>query len=322
MEYTTLTGTGITVSRLCLGTMTFGGQMDEQQGCRAVDRALDAGVNFFDTANRYTGGKSEIIVGKALKGKRDKIILATKVGNKVSDAPNQTGSSRLHIFQQVEQSLKSLQTDYIDIYYLHTPDYVSPVEETVDAMDALVRSGKVRYIGCSNFAAWQACRMRYEADARGKNKPVAAQMVYNLITRGLEQEFIPCAKTLGMGVVVYNPIAAGFLTDKYADKKKLENTRFTLDSGYAQRYWNDDNLAAWDAVKAVADKAGTSMLDLAMRWIYSTGHVDSILTGFSSQEQLEANLKSLDNGKLPPEIMAECDVIWQNLSGTRFKYNR
>ncbi len=322
MEYAALTGTGISVSRLCVGTMTFGEQVDEREGIRCVDRALDAGVNFFDTANRYVDGKSEEILGKALAGKRDKVIVATKVGNPVPGCDHERGSSRVHILRQIENSLKRLKTDYVDLYYLHSPDTVTPVEETIETMDGLVRSGKVRYIGSSNFAAWQACRMHYTAKASHRSSPVAAQMVYNLITRGLEQEFIPFLKAHGQSLVVYNPIAGGLLTDKYAEKKKLENTRFTRSSMYADRYWNDDNLAAWDAVQAIAKNAGIPMHELAMRWVYSTGNVESIITGFSSVSQLEANLKSLDAGKLPPDVMQACDQVWQALSGTRFKYNR
>ena len=322
MEYANLTGTGITVSKLCLGTMTFGEQVDEKAAMKAVDYALDQGVNFIDTANRYTDGKSEEILGRALTGKRDKIILATKVGNFVNNLPNGRGSSRLHILQQLETSLKRLKTDYIDIYYLHLPDPNTPVQETLDTLDTLVRSGKIRYLGLSNFAAWQACQMYHTALDRNCSFPVINQMVYNMITRGLEQEFIPFLKAYTLGLVVYNPIAAGLLTDKYAAKKKLENTRFAQNKQYEDRYWNDDNLTAWDAIHAIAQQAGIPMLDLAMRWIYTTGHVNSILTGFSSQEQLEANLKSLDGGALSPDIMAACDKIWQSLSGTRFKYNR
>ena len=323
MEYTTLTGTGMTVSRLCLGTMTFGEQMAENECIRAVDYALDAGVTFFDTANRYTNGASETILGKALMGgKREKAIVATKVGNVVTKALNNSGSSRLHIMKQVDISLKRLHTDYIDIYYLHSPDPKTPVEETLDAMDCLVRSGKVRYIGTSNFAAWQACRLTHIARETNRNAPVVTQMCYNMITRGIEQEFIPFVQDYKQGLVIFNPIAAGILTEKYAAKQKLENSRFSFSTSYANRYWNEDNLNIWDDVHTIAQNAGISMLDLAMRWVYSTGHVDAILTGFSSMAQLEQNLKSLDAGALDAELMQACDGVWKKLAGTRHKYNR
>ena len=322
MEYTKLTGTGITVSRFCLGTMTFGDQVSEKDAAKAVDYAIDQGVNFFDTANKYTGGKSEIFLGKALAKKRDKVIVATKVGLDASTELNGQGLSRMHILQQVESSLTRLKTDYIDIYYMHKPDPSTPVEETIDAMDTLVRSGKVRYIGASNFAAWQACQMYHTGQKANCNFPVVNQMVYNMITRGIEQEFIPFLKAYNQGMVIYNPIAAGFLTDKYADKKKLDNTRFSLSKMYADRYWNEDNFKVWDEIQAIAKKLDISMMELAMRWVYTTGHVDSILTGFSRMEQLEQNLKSLDAGALPAKAMEACDKVWKNISGTRFKYNR
>jgi aryl-alcohol dehydrogenase-like predicted oxidoreductase len=327
MEYVKLTGTGITVSKLCLGAMTFGDQIDEKTGVEAVKYAIGEGVNFFDTANGYTGGKSESILGKALKGKRDKIILATKVGSRIAlktaGEPNDNGGlSRHYILRQIEMSLKRLNTDYIDIYYLHAPDVLTPVEETLDVMDTLVRSGKVRYIGASNYAAWQLCQMYYKAGCAGLNRPVVTQMVYNIITRGIEQEFLPFLREHKLGFIVYNPLAAGLLTDKYKDKQKLPNTRFSANKMYADRYWNEENFSAWDDVHATAVQTGVSMAELAMRWLYTSKDVDAIITGFSGLEQLKQNLKSLDGGALDADAMAKCDAVWKKLSGTRFKYNR
>ena len=326
MEYTKLTGTGLEVSRICLGAMMLGGQVGDAEGIAAVKYAMDEGVNFIDTANGYTGGRSEEIVGKALQGSRDKVILATKVGSRLNVAnnpPNERGGlSRRYIISELEKSLKRLNTDYVDLYYLHAPDAGTPVEESLDAMDTLVRAGKVRYIGASNYAAWQLCQMYYTARPLGRNYPVVTQMVYNLITRGIEQELLPCLREHKMGLIVFNPLAAGFLTDKYRDKQKLPNTRFANDKMYSDRYWNQDNFEAWDDVQAIARGAGISMMELAMRWLYSIGGVDVIITGFSSLEQLKQNLKSLDSGKLDSVVMAECDKVWQRLAGTRFKYNR
>ncbi|MDR2007032.1 MAG: aldo/keto reductase [Acidaminococcales bacterium] len=327
MEYVKLTGTGLEVSRLCIGAMTFGDQVDEKTGVTAVKYALDAGVNFFDTANVYTNGRSEEILGKAIAGKRDRIILATKVGSrlnpKADGAPNDAGGlSRRYILKQVELSLKRLQTDYIDIYYLHAPDSATPIEETIDTMDTLVRSGKVRYIGASNYAAWQLCQMYYKARYAGLNHPVVTQMVYNIITRGIEQEFLPFLRAHKLGLVVYNPLAAGFLTDKYKDKQQLPNTRFSNSKMYADRYWNEENFSAWDDIHAIAEKAGVSMLELAMRWLYGADGADAVITGFSRLEQLKQNLKTLDKGGLDKETLAECDTVWKKLAGTRFKYNR
>ena len=322
MEYTYLTGTGMQVSRFCLGTWTFGEQLSEQDAIRAVDYALDQGVNFFDTANMYVDGASESILGKALLHKREQVVLASKVGNERSAAVNGQGCSRRNILLQVEKTLKRLQTDYLDLYYLHTPDPHTPLEEVVETMDSLVRSGKVRYLGVSNFPAWQVCTLHHLAKSTNRVGPVVNQMVYNMITRGLEQEFIPFAKHYGQGIVVYNPVAGGFLTDKYADKKIIDGSRFSRVERYQDRYWNEDSFRAWDACKAIADEAGVTLYELAMRWIYSIGHVDSIVIGFSNQTQLEFNVKSLDRGALSPDIMNACEQVWNQLKGTRFAYAR
>ena len=325
MKYELLKGTGIEVSKICMGAMTLGGQIDEKNGIEAVDYCLDQGINFFDTANGYTFGKSEEILGKALKGKREQAIIATKVGSGLwqeKNTPNSFGLSRRYILEQIEGSLKRLQTDYVDIYYLHAPDKKTPIEETLDTMDTLVRSGKVRYIGASNYRAWQLCQMYYHGKITHQNRPVIVQMVYNLITRGIEQELIPFLQESNMGLVVYNPIAAGFLTDKYKEKQMLPNTRFSNNKMYADRYWNEDNFAAWDDIHKIASEAGISMLELAMRWVYAKKSVDSILTGFSSLDQLKENIHSIENGDLPDDVMEKCDKIWEKLSGTRFNYYR
>lgn len=322
MQYVRLTGTGLDVSKMCVGAMMFGGQMSEKDAIEAVQYAISEGVNFYDTANVYTDGNSEEILGKAVKGKRDKVILATKVGMSYDNIINNSGLSRAQIITQVEKSLKRLDTDYIDIYYMHKPDLKTPVDETLYAMDMLVRSGKVRYVGASNYAAWQICQLYYESKYMSTVRPVVTQMVYNMITRGIEQELIPFLKEYKIGLVVYNPIAAGFLTDKYAGKKQLENTRFVNDKKYADRYWNEDNLWAWDELKKIADISDNSMLELAMRWLYSTSNVDSIITGFSKLEQLKQNIKAIERGVLSADIMDECNKLWLKLSGTRFKYNR
>lgn len=322
MEYVSLKGCGLRVSRIAFGAMTFGGQMEEGDCLRSVDVALDAGVNFFDTANMYTKGESERILGKAMAGRRDRFILATKVGQKVNEEANGRGLSRHHILTEVENSLRRLGTDRIDVYYMHLPDYHTPVEETLSAFDALVKAGKIRYVGASNFAAWQLCRFHHVAKERLLTAPVMTQNVHNLLTRGVEQELAPFAREYGMSLIAYNPLAGGLLTDKYAEKRKPPNSRFALNSNYDKRYWNDDNLAAWDELRRLASKAETSMARLAMRWLVDSGNVDVILTGFTSIDQLRENLASLDGPPLGPEILAGCDRLWERLSGTRFKYNR
>lgn len=323
MEYTYLTGTGLSISRFCLGTMTFGAQMEEKDAIRAVDYALDHGINMVDTANKYADGKGEEILGKALSGgKRGRVVLCTKAGTVAYGGPNGKGLSRKHILEQVDISLTRMKTDYIDIFYLHQPDYATPIEETMDTVDHLARAGKILYLGVSNFAAWQVCQLHHYARSGRMPVPVVAQMVYNMLTRGIEQEFIPFAREYRLGTIAYNPLAAGFLTDKYADKQKLENTRFSLSKLYADRYWNQDNLTAWDDFHGIAVQAGIPLHELAMRWIISTGNVNAILLGFSRMEQLEANMQTLDSGPLSADIMEACDAVWKKLSGTRYNYNR
>lgn len=322
MEYVKLTGCGIDVSRICIGTMTMGGQVDEKTGVAAVDYALDQGINFFDTANMYTGGASEQIMGKAMAGRRDRFILATKVGQKMRDGVNGIGLSRSHILREMEDSLRRLKTDYVDMYYLHAPDTHTPVEETLSAMDCLVRSGKVRYVGASNYAAWQLCQLHHTAKEYCQTAPVFTQMVYNLITRGIEQELVPFLKQYRMGLIIYNPLAGGLLTEKYAAKASIANARLSANEIYKNRYWNEENLKAWDQIATIAKEAGIGMVQLAYRWLITTGNVDSIVTGFSSLEQLKENVSAYEGGPLSADVMAACDKVWEGLAGTRFKYNR
>jgi aryl-alcohol dehydrogenase (NADP+) len=302
--------------------MTFGEQMDEREAANAVDYALDQGITMLDTANRYTGGKSEEILGKILSGKRNKVILATKVGNLVHNGPGGKGLSRKHILTEIEKSLQRLRTDYIDLYYLHAPDAHTPLHETVDTMDFLVRSGKVLYFGVSNHAAWQIGDICHYSDLEHKARPVVNQVVYNMIARGIEREYVPFAKKHQIGTIVYNPLAGGFLSDKYANKQKLENARFALNTMYVDRYWKEDNLAAWDDIHAISEQAEIPMHELAMRWIVSTGNIDAVLVGFSGMEQLVLNLKAFNAGPLPADIVAACDGVWNKLSGARISYVR
>ena len=189
-------------------------------------------------------------------------------------------------------------------------------------MDDLIRSGKVRYLAVSNYAAWQMCRLVHLADRKNLAMPVATQNVYNLITRSIDPELVPFLKQYKIGLVVYNPLAGGLLTEKYANKKIHADSRFGTSEIYSKRYWNDENLDAWDMLHRVASEAGITMVQLAMRWLLSGGKVDSIITGFTSMEQLKQNIASIEGGALPADIMAECDKVWEKLSGNRFRYNR
>ena len=322
MKYRVLTGTGLEVSEFCLGTMLYGKQVEEKDAIEMCHYALDQGINFVDTANVYVTGGSESVVGKAIKGRRDKLILATKVGAYFGEGVNEHGLSRRHIIEQLEGSLRRLGTDYIDIYYMHRPDPNTPVQEFLETLDTIVRSGKVRYIGASNFAAWQLCQLYYEAQRYGRQAPVVTQMVYNAITRGIEQEIIPFVKAFKTGLIAYNPLAGGMLSGKYKERDIKQGGRFDLNASYKMRYWNDENFGAVESLSKLSDEMGISLVELCMRWVYSNSAVDCILVGASRMQQLKDNLASLDAGVLPTEAFATFDAVWKEIGGNRFAYNR
>lgn len=236
MEYKKMPGTGLKVSRFCVGTMTFGGQTPEKDAVDIVRYAIEKGVNFIDTADIYpdangrTGGSSEIAVGKGIAGCRDQIVLATKVRYPTGPGPNDRGLTRRHILQAAEASLRRLNTDYIDIYYIHLPDPETPIEETLAAMDDLIRTGKVRYIGISNYAVWELSDALAAADKRNLTAPIISQNVYNLLSRSIEKELVPCIKKHNIGLAVYNPLCGGLLTGKHCFEQGITpHTRFSDD---------------------------------------------------------------------------------------------
>ena len=322
MEYTNIKGTGLKVSRVCLGTMTFGDQTGEEDAIRIVDHALEQGVNFFDTADNYTGGRSEQILGKALEGKRENAVIATKVTNPKGPMPNQYGHGRKHILTDIEESLRSLRTDYIDLYYLHHPDPDTPMEEVIETMTDLVRSGKIRYYGLSNHSTWQCCAFIHTAREMHAIAPVVTESVYNLITRGLDDEMVPFLKEYKMGLTVYNPIAAGLLTGKHIHEKPEENTRFALNYGYELRYFNEKNRAAVEALTKIAEEEGMSLLELSLQWLLNQPVVDSVIVGASRYEHIVQNLSLAATTKpLRPETLEKCDEVWASLRGQYFSYH-
>ena len=322
MTYNLLKGTSLKVSSVSLGTMMFGAQTSEADAMTIMDYAYSHGVNFWDTANSYNQGMSEVIVGKALKGRRDDIILATKVANAVGDGLNVKGLSRRAILAACDASLKRLDTDYIDIYYLHTPDYDTSIEETLWTMDSLVKAGKVRYIGVSNYAAWQIADILALCDKRGYVAPVITQNVYNCITRGIEAELVPFIKAHNLSMAVYNPIAGGMLTGKHKPGSPTENTRFANIATYYNRYWSDENFGAVEALSKIAAENGISLLELAMKWCKGHGYVTSVISGVSKLAQLEQNLSVVEGEPLSRDVLDACDAVWHSLAGTRFAYNR
>lgn len=322
VQQTALSTTGLTVSRLCFGTMTFGGQTDEPASLRMVDRCLAAGISFFDTANVYTGGLSEAFLGRALKGRRHEVILASKVANKVGDAPDQKGLSRPAIRRAIDESLKRLQTDYLDIYYMHLPDYSTRIEETLAAMDELVEEGKVRHVAQSNYAAWQVAQMQWIAEKNNYRPILISQPMYNLLARGIEQEFLPMSNEFNIANVVYNPLAGGLLTGKHNASEPIAGSRFDKNKMYLDRYWHADDFSAVEAVREISRRCGRSMVSLALCWLLHHTSIQCVILGASKLEQLEQNLAAAEQGPLDEETLAALDQVWQRLRGVTPKYNR
>jgi 1-deoxyxylulose-5-phosphate synthase len=322
VDHLTLSKTGLNVSRLCFGTMTFGGQTDEATSVHMVERCLDAGINFFDTANAYTGGTSETMLGRALKSHRHRVVLASKVSNKVGDAPDQKGLSRAAIRRAIDESLKRLETDYLDLYYMHLPDYETPIVESLDAMDELVKDGKVRHVAQSNYAAWQIVEMQWICADKKYQPVVVSQPMYNLLARGIEQELLPMSKAFSIANVVYNPLAGGLLTGKHNASEPIRGSRFDKNKMYLDRYWHEDDFSAVEAVRAIAQKSGRSMISLALCWLLHHTPIECVILGASRLEQLDENLKAAEEGPLDPETIAALDEVWQRLRGVTPKYNR
>jgi aryl-alcohol dehydrogenase-like predicted oxidoreductase len=322
MKYSTLKNTNLRVSQLCFGTMTFGMPADQATATRMVDRCIDDGVNFMDTANLYQMGVAETMLGKAIQGKRAKLVVATKVRGKMGEGKDESGLSKRAIVRAIEDSLRRLQTDYVDLYYLHQPDYEVPVEETLGAMEELVKAGKVLYPATSNYSAWQVCEMLWMARERSYTPPYISQPMYNLLARGIEQEYLPMAKKYGVSVIAYNPLAGGMLTGKHSQAAISPGTRFDKNLMYQERYWQPDNFAAVAKLKHAAAKAGRSLISIALNWLLHHSPVDCLVLGSSRLEQLDQNLAACKEGPLSPEVLAVCDEVWADLRNPVPTYNR
>lgn len=323
MQYRKMSAAGLKVSSLCLGTMHFGGRVDEQTALRMVDGAIDAGVNFIDTANVYEDGLSESILGKALHGRREDMILASKVClSRHPERLNEAGLSRRAVIDALHKSLRRLQTDYIDVYYLHTPDPDTPPEETVYLLDDLVRSGKIRYWGVSNFASWQLSDMDWTARLHHCPRPILSENVYNLLCRSVEPELVPCLQSHHIGMTVFNPLAGGMLTGRYTSSASVQSGRFENNRMYQDRYWNEDSFRGVALLNEAAREAGLTLTGLSLRWCMQHSFVDSVIIGASTQAQLAENLLCADAPPLPQSVMERCDRIWAQISGTRYQYNR
>jgi aryl-alcohol dehydrogenase-like predicted oxidoreductase len=322
MERRTLPHTDLTVSRACFGTMTFGAQADEAASIRMIDRALEAGINFIDTANVYNNGLSETIVGKALKGRRDQVILASKVRGKMGDGADDVGLSKKAILKAIDESLRRLQTDHLDLYYLHQPDPAARIEESLGAVEELVKAGKVRYPASSNYSGWQVSQMITIAEKNNWRAARVTQPMYNLLARGIEAEYFAMAKEFGVSTVVYNPLAGGLLTGKQKRGQPIPGTRFDKNQMYLNRYWHDAYFAAVDELLAVAQRAGRTPVSLALNWLLHHTAADCVILGASKVEQLDENLRAMEEGALDAETVAACDRVWSQVRGVSPQYNR
>ena len=298
MEYRNLGRTGVKVSPLCLGCMMFGRKADEKLSMEIVDKAIDYGINFFDTANAYQRGLSEEYLGKALKrnGKRDQLIIATKVHGFMNDYdPNAGGISRRHIIDQCNQSLKRLQTDYIDLYQLHRPQSDIPIDESLRAFDDLIRAGKVRYIGTSTFAPWQIVNSIWVSKELGLNRFVSEQPPYHLLDRRIERELIPVALQFGIALLIWSPLAGGFLTGKYKrGENKPEDSRFKESSPWADHHFTEEAFKVLDVLIEIAKEKNCTPSQLAIAWTIRREGITSSIIGPKNLEQLNDNLGALD----------------------------
>ncbi|MCK9485929.1 MAG: aldo/keto reductase [Dehalococcoidia bacterium] len=309
MEYRNLGNSGLEVSVVGLGTNNFGMRMDAQRAEGVVLECLEQGINLFDTADAYGGrGPSEEFLGRALRGRRHEAVIATKFASPMGEGPMQSGASRRWIMQAVEDSLRRLGTDYIDLYQVHRPDPRTPDEETLRALDDLVRAGKVRYLGNSNYAGWQIAHNHWIAQSNGLTPFISAQNQYSLLDRRVEGEVVPAAQKFGLGVLPFFPLASGLLTGKYRrGEAPPEGTRLSQ-GPQADRMLTDRNFDTVERLTEFAEGRGRTVLELAFSWLASQPHVGSVIAGATSPEQVRANAAAAA-WRLTPEEMAEVDQI-------------
>ncbi len=319
MRHVRLGRTGLSVSRLCLGTMTFGLQCDEATSTAILDRAAAGGVTFLDTADVYplgggfeTVGRTEEILGRWLRGRRHDVVVATKCFGAMSPRPWDRGASRKHILDAIEGSLRRLGTDYVDLYQLHHPDPATPLDETLRALDDVVRAGKARYVGCSNFHAYQVARALGRSEVLGAARFESVQPRYNLLFRQIERELLPLCREEGLAVIPYNPLAGGFLSGKHRrESGPTPGTRFTLGSAagrYQERYWHEREFETIEALRPLAAEAGLSLARLALAWVLAEPVITAPIVGASRPEQLDDALAAADK-PLDAGLKARLDEI-------------
>jgi len=319
MRHVRLGRTGLPVSRLCLGTMTFGLQCDEPASAAIMDRAAAGGITFFDTADVYpvgggldTVGRTEEIVGRWLAPRRHDVVIATKCSGAMSGQPWDRGTSRKHILDAIEGSLRRLRTDYVDLYQLHHPDPATPIDETLRALDDVVRAGKARYVGCSNFAAYKVARALGRSEVLGVCRFDSVQPRYNLLFRQIEGELLPLCEEEGIGVIPYNPIAGGLLSGKHRrEAGPTAGTRFTLGNAaerYQDRYWHEREFATVDALRPLAQEAGLPLAGLAVAWTLAHPAITSAIIGASRPEQLDDLLVAVEK-PISADLKARLDEL-------------
>jgi aryl-alcohol dehydrogenase-like predicted oxidoreductase len=319
MQHTRLGRTGLSVSRLCLGTMTFGFQCDEPVSSAILDTAAAGGITFLDTADVYPlggglerVGRTEEILGRWLKDKRQDFIVATKCSGAMSDRPWDRGNSRKHILDAIDGSLRRLQTDYVDLYQLHMPDLETPIDESLRALEYVVRSGRARYIGCSNFLAYQLARALGRSDVLGVARFDSVQPRYNLLFREIERELLPLCREEGLGVIPFNPIAGGLLSGKHRrEAGPPAGSRFTLGTTatlYQDRYWHERMFQTVEQLRSVAREAGVDMVTMAVAWVLANPVITAPIIGASRPEHLAPSLAAAAT-TLAPEIKARLDEL-------------
>lgn len=310
MEYRNLGKCGVKVSPVCLGTMMFGGQTSEADSIRMIHQANDLGINFIDTADMYNAGESEVVCGKAIADRRHDFVLATKGRQKMGDGPNDQGGSRKHMMRALDDSLRRLNTDYIDVYYYHAPDNDTPIEETLRAMDDMVRTGKVHYIACSNFRAWRLAEALWTSDMLNLASFACLQPLYNIVNRDIEVEVLPLCQEYGIGVVSYSPLARGILTGKYKPGAAFpEGSRASRDDvRMKQAELRDASIELSQKIAAHAESKGCSASQFALAWVLANPILTSVIIGPRTVEQFEDNLKCLDV-QITPEDEAFIDDL-------------
>jgi aryl-alcohol dehydrogenase-like predicted oxidoreductase len=309
LEYRSVGRSGLQVSVAGLGCNNFGMRIDKEQSAAVVRKALELGVTLFDTADIYGGGKSEEFLGAALGSNRQQVIVATKFASPMGQGPMDRGGSRRYVIQAVEASLRRLDTDYVDLYQYHFPDVRTPLEETLRALDDLVRQGKVRYIGSSNFAGWQVAEAQWLANTGHLTPFVCAQNEYSLLNRDIERELIPACEQYGVSILPYFPLASGFLSGKYRPgAAPPEGTRLAVWGQRGAEMLSQRNFEALERLEAFAQGRGRTMLELALGWLASRTPVSSVIAGATKPEQVEQNVKAVE-WRLTPEELAEVDGL-------------